>query len=226
MPQCMHCQKSFQMSYNFRRHINTLHKEEDKIIQNGDSSMQDGFGFISVENDKIYSDEDDKSDSEEEDMEKEDAVVDEEESEDEEYEMNDEEVSDAERNEESPWTYYINKAKKAYTSDISEQAKEYMEEDGLDKKRAYRLSKKEHIDDYRKSFRQILVKDLLRYQKLRRNTIFKEILSTKCQLIDSEDFDADEAIESAVKRRKYLLNKLIPDEDIPSSDSDEHSEEE
>jgi hypothetical protein len=224
----MHCQTIFTRSDNLKRHIKSFHEEEqeNKIIKNGDTPVQKGLGFISVESDQVYSDEDDKSDSEEEDMEKEDAVVDKEESEDEEDEMNDEEVFDAERNEESPWTYYINKAKKAYKSDVGEQAREYMEEDGLDKKQAYKLAKKDHIDDYRKSFRQLLIKDLLHFQKLKQHPIYKKILNTKRQLIDSEDFGADEAIESAVKRRKYLLNKLIPDEDTASSDSDEYSEEE
>merc|ERR1712208_33097 len=41
----------------------------------------------------------------------------------------------------------------------------------------------------------------------RENKYHKEIMKTKRKLMDEEDFDYEEAIEHAVKKRKYLIEK-------------------
>merc|ERR1712208_93153 len=41
----------------------------------------------------------------------------------------------------------------------------------------------------------------------RENKYHKKIMKTKRKLMDEEDFDYEEAIEHAVKKRKYLIEK-------------------
>ena len=41
----------------------------------------------------------------------------------------------------------------------------------------------------------------------RKNKYHKEVMKTKRKLMDEEDFDYEEAIEHAVKKRKYLIEK-------------------
>jgi hypothetical protein len=40
-------------------------------------------------------------------------------------------------------------------------------------------------------------------------------METKNKLMDTESFDWEEATESAIHQRKYLLNKLFSKEEVP-----------
>ena len=51
-------------------------------------------------------------------------------------------------------------------------------------------------------------------------------METKRQFKDVENFDETEAIESAVKKRKFLLNRLIEPMDTSSNDSGSDSDSE
>ena len=72
-----------------------------------------------------------------------------------------------------------------------------------------------------------LLKRLKWIHRIKLDTVHRKVMKTLRRFIDEDDTDFDEAAESAVEKRKFLLNgvvkeKLLPDE----SDDDEEAEEE
>ena len=52
-------------------------------------------------------------------------------------------------------------------------------------------------------------------------------MKTLLRFIDEDDMDFDEAAESAVEKRKFLLNRVVKEKLLPAeSDDDEDAEEE
>jgi len=50
-------------------------------------------------------------------------------------------------------------------------------------------------------------------------------MKTLRRLIDKDDMDFDEAVESAVEKRKFLLNRVVKDKFLPDeSDDDKEAE--
>ena len=55
---------------------------------------------------------------------------------------------------------------------------------------------------------------------LRKNDKFKQIMKTKQDLMDMEGFGWEEAMEAAIYKRKFLLNKLFQEIPIPYTIND------
>ena len=59
----------------------------------------------------------------------------------------------------------------------------------------------------------------------KKDHIFREIVDTKQQFIDTKGFDWKEAMELAVNKRKFLLIRLFREQRVPKTVR-EHSEDE
>ena len=68
---------------------------------------------------------------------------------------------------------------------------------------------------YRKELREVLFEQLKWIHLLRKDPTYKKIMETKKNLMDTENYDWEEATESAIHQRKYLLNKLFVKQNIP-----------
>ena len=68
---------------------------------------------------------------------------------------------------------------------------------------------------YRKELREVLFEQLEWIHLLRRDPTYKKIMETKKNLMDMENYDWEEATQSAIHKRKYLLNKLFSKEEVP-----------
>ena len=56
-------------------------------------------------------------------------------------------------------------------------------------------------------------------------TVHRNVMKTLRRLIDKDDMDFDEAVESAVDKRKFLLNRVVKDKFLPDeSDDDKEAE--
>ena len=73
------------------------------------------------------------------------------------------------------------------------------------------------VPKYRKEFRQVLFEQLQWIRKLRRNPMYQKVMETKQHLIDSERFDWNEAVQTAIHQRKFLLNKLFKPQPLPEA---------
>ena len=59
------------------------------------------------------------------------------------------------------------------------------------------------------------------------DTVHRKVMKTLERFVDEDDMDFDEAAESAVEKRKFLLNRLMEKNLLPDeSDDDEEAEEE
>ena len=66
--------------------------------------------------------------------------------------------------------------------------------------------------DLQKQFRHLLVDKIEWCHKLRKHPTYKKIMETVKELQDgSEQFDREEALSVAVDRRRFLLNRLVPE---------------
>ena len=59
------------------------------------------------------------------------------------------------------------------------------------------------------------------------DTVHRKVMKTLERFVDEDDMDFDEAAESAVEKRKFLLNRLMEKKLLPDeSDDDKETEEE
>ena len=77
------------------------------------------------------------------------------------------------------------------------------------------------VPKYRKEFREVLFEKLQWFHKLRRNSMYQKVMETKQHLIDTEGFDWAEAIQTALHKRKFLLNKLFEPQSLPEASPDD-----
>lgn len=73
------------------------------------------------------------------------------------------------------------------------------------------------LPTYRKEFRKVLFEYLKWIHHLRKNYKFKQVMKTKQDFMDMEGFGWEEAMEAAIHKRKFMLNKLF--QEIPMPDS-------
>ena len=57
---------------------------------------------------------------------------------------------------------------------------------------------------------------------MKRDPVHRKIMKTKDAFVDEDDFDPDEALTAAIKKRKFLLEHLLEDRQyIPDSNEDD-----
>ena len=87
------------------------------------------------------------------------------------------------------------------------------------------LGKNATHKDIQKKFRRNLVREIRWCHMLRKNKIYKKIMETVRELRDGpEQYDRDEALSAAVHRRRFLVNRLVPEpdeEDVQSEPGEE-----
>jgi len=73
------------------------------------------------------------------------------------------------------------------------------------------------VPTYRKEFRQVLFEELKWIHNLKKEPIYKKIVETKDNFVDNEDYDWEEAMESAINKRKYLLKGFFENVALPKN---------
>ena len=73
------------------------------------------------------------------------------------------------------------------------------------------------IPKYRKELREVLFEQLQWIHNLKRDRMYQKVMETKQHLIDTENFDWNEAIQTAIHKRKFLLNKLFVKQPLPEA---------
>lgn len=70
----------------------------------------------------------------------------------------------------------------------------------------------------KKELRKILSEKLEWMHAIKKDYYFKKILNTRRELLDSGDYDWNEATKLAIRQRKFLLDHLIPSQNDEESD--------
>ena len=222
MPLCPECNRPFSRHSNMVRHLHNVHHENEEKIEIEDETASDSDGENSDDVKSHHEiDSDDESMSEDEEMES-----------DDDNDGEDEEKDDATTYD--LWNYLKDAARK----DVSLASKFEEIKQRLDNGD---LSEEELSEEARRVLKPDVLKHICKHYAnflkiwhfAKDNKYHRQIMKTKRKLIDEEEFSPAEAIEQAVKKRKYLIVKatdLLEDdlaEDVPAPAlTDEEDEEE
>ena len=111
------------------------------------------------------------------------------------------------------WNRLQEKAMERHQETLGKLTEKYLKSgDGIDV--AEIKANNDMIPVYRKELREVLFEQLKWFHFLKRDPIYKKIMTTKQNLVDMENYGWEEATESAIHQRKYLLNKLFQKEEV------------
>ena len=145
------------------------------------------------------------------------------EEEEEEEEMSvddDDELTDYEE-EESVWSPIITQAKERHREDY-EALVEHFVNVGMSEHQAKDKAYRQILPTLQKEARQVYLENLQWIRQLRKDPIHKQVMETKQTFMNDDEFEAEEATEAAVHKRKYLLKKIFDGVDgFTDSDNEE-----
>ena len=72
---------------------------------------------------------------------------------------------------------------------------------------AHQIAYKHILPNLRRNIATNYMKKILEHTKLRQDPIHRQILKTKRKLQEDDDYESEEAMKYAVKKRKYLISK-------------------
>ncbi len=76
----------------------------------------------------------------------------------------------------------------------------------------------------RRRLRKAYLERLKWTHRIKRDTLHRKVMKNLRRFIDEDDMDFNEAAESAVAKRKFLLNKVMRDKLVPNESDDEEEE--
>ena len=209
---CRYCDKEFSRNFNRKRHEKQCQSNSDAIDDDHQDGHDNSFdrdeeslhSFSSTQ-DENESDSTDESDAHNED---------------------DSESGSEEEHDRTPWKHLVSQAYKDYRKEYNELI-EHFQGEGDSVEIAQSKAHNALIKKYRKALREHLVDEVLYFKRLRKTPIYQKVMETKKQIKDSDCFDDEEALRSAVEKRQFLLNRLIePMQVIDTDDSEEELENE
>ena len=71
------------------------------------------------------------------------------------------------------------------------------------------------VPTYRKELREVFFEHLKWMHYMKKDPSYKKVMETRKNLMNSEDYSWDEATESAINQRKFLLNKMFSKQEVP-----------
>ena len=129
----------------------------------------------------------------------------------------DERESKAER--ECPWSPIQDEAFARLDNELQELIIKYQER-GDPTSVAEAKARNILLPHYSKELRKILMKKLEWMHGMKKDPIYRRIMQTGNELIDIGEYDRREATETAIHARKFLLNRLFLEDDIPQNDNE------
>ena len=88
---------------------------------------------------------------------------------------------------------------------------ESYENDGLDKIDAKKQAFSEILPKLRKKLANVYSNRLEWMAQMKRDPIHKKVMKTRKRFIEEDSFDTDEALTAAIKKRKFLLERMLED---------------
>ena len=214
MAVCNECGRAFSRHSNMLRHVELVHSKEDKYEEESENEKCDDVSENESETDDVDESRDESEDENGTDLEEEEAET---------YNL---------------WTYLKTVANQ--DEDLATQFEEV--KDRLDDGE---LSDDEVVEHAKRVIRPEILKNIYEHYTnflkiwhfAREDKYHKQIMKTKRKLMDEEDFSPVEAIEQAVKKRKYLIVKAtdmleadlatkVPAPSLSEEEVDEEEEEE
>ena len=132
-------------------------------------------------------------------------------------EMNDSDESE----EENPWGVLIHEAAMELRTKHNEIVQNF-QNGGFSEIDAKKQAFSEILPDLRKKLGNIYLDRLKWMTQMKSDPVHRKIMKTKDAFVDEDDFDPDEALTAAIKKRKFLLERLLEDRQyFPDGNEDE-----
>ena len=123
-------------------------------------------------------------------------------------EMNDSDQSEEEI--EDPWGVLIHEAVMELRTKHNEIVQSF-QNGGFSEIDAKKQAFSEILPDLRKKLGNIYLDRLKWMTQMKRDPVHRKIMKTKDAFVNEDDFDPDEALTAAIKKRKFLLERLLED---------------
>ena len=222
MFQCPDCGKEFTWKFNMERH---------RTVSHGDSNSEaDSEG--SFDHGTEASDEHDSSDEQESIADEGDNGDDDDSDDDDEDEDDDDNSSsdsqdnaDDEDDEDSVWSGIRDLSWTSKLLSTFNEAKKEFQNQGMAADEAHQEAYQHVLPKLRRNIMSNYVQKIVDAAKLHKDPVHKKIISTKRKLQEDDDYEAQEAIKYAVKKRKYLIQEAtgtLSDDEL--EDEEEGSE--
>ena len=205
MLQCPDCGKKFTRKFNMERH---------RIVSHG-ASNSEADSEESFDHCREASDEHDSSDEQESIAEKRDNGDDDDNDDDEEEDEDDDDNSssdsqnstDEEDDDDSVWSGIRNLSWTVKLLSTFNEAKKEFQNQGMTADEAHQEAYQHVLPKLRRNIMNNYVPKIVDAPKLHKDPVHKKIMSTKLKLQEDDDYEAQEAIKYAVKKRKYLIRE-------------------
>ena len=112
------------------------------------------------------------------------------------------------------WSKIQDEAMKRHDEEYNELLEKHLA-DGDNEEVATIKAENALVPTYRKEFRQVLFEELKWIHNLKKEPIYKKIVETKNNFVLNDDYDWEEAMESAINKRKYLLKGFFENVALP-----------
>lgn len=210
---CSVCNNNYTRRDNMKRHQYTQHTMEDADTESINSVDSSG----SESEDSIHSDDSDVSEAE--------TIHSELDSSSDEEDVEDEN----ENNRYDLWEYLKNKAMTEEVREKYDRNMEALKSNDLSEEELSVSAKQTVLPEIRKGISDAYTELLLLWHYANRDSVHKKITRTKRKLIEDEEYDAEEAIRYAVRKRRFLIQEATgtldgDDIDIVNEEEDEDTD--
>ena len=192
---CKFCGKTFNRSFNLRRHENKYCplKDQEREMSETESQTMDSEGDSSTAS-THGSESPVTTDNE----------------------------TETEDEENDPWMPMVEEAMQKYKTGF-EEMKMNLIHSGLDEQSAGEKAYSDILPKLQKELESIYMDRLSWMKQLNNDPVHKKIMQTKDAFVDNDHFDPEEAMQAAVDKRKILIKKLLKDYTfIEESDDEDH----
>ena len=128
--------------------------------------------------------------------------------------------TETEEEEKDPWMPMVEETMRKHRPDF-EEMKTNLIHSGLDEQSAGEKAYLNVLPKLQKELESIYLERLLWMKQLKNDPVHKKIMQTKNAFVDNDDFDPEEAMEAAVNKRKFLINRLLKDYSFIGENNDE-----
>ena len=191
---CKFCGKTFNRGFNLRRH-----EKEYCPLKNGERGMSE------TESQTVDSEDDASSVA----------------THGSESPMTTDSETETEEEEAVPWMPMVEEAMQKHKAAFQEMKVSLAHTHGLDEQTAGETAYSNILPELQTELRRIFLQRLQWIQQLKKDPVHKKIMQTKNTFVNDDDFDQEEAMEAAVNKREFLINRHLKDYNFTENSDDE-----
>ena len=128
--------------------------------------------------------------------------------------------TETEEEEADPWMPMVEEAMQK-DKEAFQEMKMNLTHSGLDEQTAGETAYSSILPELQKELRSIYLQRLQWIQQLEKDPVHKKIMQTKDAFVNDEDFNPEKAMEAAVNKRKFLINRHLKGYNFTEDSDDE-----